>query len=47
MFIIEVFEYCEPEQSKGLKGNQSMFDKLFKPILNDEVVSDLEKLYDM
>ena len=37
----------EPEQSKGLKGNQSMFDKLFKPILNDEVISDLEKLYDM
>ena len=37
----------EPEQSKGLKGNQSMFDKLFKPILNDEIISDLEKLYDM
>lgn len=37
----------EPEQSKGLKGNQGMFDKLFKPILNDEIISDLEKLYDM
>ena len=37
----------EPEQSKGLKGNQGMFDRLFKPILNDEIISDLEKLYDM
>ena len=42
----------EPEQSKGLKGNrlkgnQSMFDKLFKPILNDDIISDLEKLYGM
>ena len=37
----------EPEQSKGLKGNQGMFDKLFKPILNDDIISDLEKLYGM
>lgn len=37
----------EPEQSKGLKGNQRMFDKLFKPILNDDIIRDLEKLYGM
>lgn len=37
----------EPEQSKGLKGNQGMSDKLFKPILNDNIIRDLEKLYGM
>ena len=37
----------EPEQSKGLKGNQNMFDKLFKSILNDDIIRDLEKLYGM
>ena len=37
----------EPEQLKGLKGNQGMFDKLFKPILNDDIIRDLEKLYGM
>ena len=37
----------ESEQSKGLKGNQGMFDKLFKPILNDDIIRDLEKLYGM
>ena len=37
----------EPEQPKGLKGNQGMFDKLFKPILNNDIIRDLEKLYGM
>ena len=37
----------EPEQLKGLKGNQGMFDKLFKPLLNDDIIRDLEKLYGM
>lgn len=37
----------ESEQWKGLKGNQGMFDRLFKPILNDDIIRDLEKLYGM
>ena len=37
----------EPEQQKGLKGNKGMFNKLFKPLLNDDIISDLEKLYNI
>ena len=37
----------EPEQQKGLKGNKGMFNKLFRPLLNDDIISDLEKLYNI
>lgn len=46
--LLDKFELLsEPEQQKGIRGSEIMYEKVFDGLLNDEIISDLEKLYDL
>lgn len=46
--LLDKFELLsDPEQQKGIHGSKIMYEKVFDGLLNDEIISDLEKLYDL